>query len=113
MGAGDRASLHSDFWSLRSGVDHSQARVQRQPPSWFLNVVGRDPARLLSHYSFLAGIYSAFIGRDSAHRGLSCRSFSGSGSAIISAGPRSQHRSAALSVQLHRPQATCPHPRTP
>ncbi|KAJ1137599.1 hypothetical protein NDU88_003997 [Pleurodeles waltl] len=48
---------------------------------------GRDPVRLLSRYSFLTGVYSAFIGRDFAHRGLSCRSFSGLEVLLFRPGP--------------------------
>ncbi|KAJ1163770.1 hypothetical protein NDU88_004223 [Pleurodeles waltl] len=55
------------------GSELSRARDQRLPPSWFLEVVGgRDAFHLLSRYSFLARVYTAVIGRDSAHRGLSC-----------------------------------------
>ncbi|KAJ1178538.1 hypothetical protein NDU88_003783 [Pleurodeles waltl] len=62
----------NQFFGLSSPrTELSQAGAQRQPPSWFPEVARETRCFLLSRYSLLAGVYSAFIRRVSAHWGLS------------------------------------------
>ncbi|KAJ1194400.1 hypothetical protein NDU88_003689 [Pleurodeles waltl] len=90
----------------RSGLNRAGAR--RQPPFWFLVVAEETRCFLPSCYSTLTSVFTAYVGRISAHWSVSCCLLLGLRDAIILAGPRSRLRTVALGMQLHGLQTTPP-----